>query len=214
MLKVTNKKIDFLTIFNNYLENLNTTSYNRYSDYGDWYDDEYDAYAESYINWWEQYDNEKSKRKKTKKKEDLVWDKEIGEFVPKSQYRKTHKKKQKAWLDSDEFDDYNDWEDYKSKNNNKDDAYTDEYKYIYFYPNVNLKSSKKEFNSLFEFDEFISQCDIDITDVDIHYLTQNKVIHCAAIEKLDGSQLLVVDNSYARLQLSVKEMKHIVQAEC
>lgn len=190
MLEVTEKKIDFDTIFKEFAKKPQS-SYSGYGygcfgvgDYDDdiygdvygcgcWGDDDYD--------WWDEYESYKAKKNKKKKKEEpLVWDKDKGEFVKKSELTKNNKKRKRIVEDDNDEYDSND-------------------KFIYFYKNMQSDDEKVTFKSLFEFDEFITNEDIDTDANTVQYLIENKLAHATFYTDRSGKKKLITANSHGNL---------------
>ena len=77
-------------------------------------------------------------------------------------------------------------------------SYTDDYKYIYFYTDINNPDSYELFNSLVKFDDYLTSSGIQISDYEVQKILNRDVSHCFA-QARDGELHLVSDHSYSGL---------------
>lgn len=218
MLRVTKNKINFKQIFENFLKKEEKSDRGAMQCmydtlFGECYDE----------NWWNQYEEEKTKRKHGKDSKDIVWCKEIGEFVTREEYDFLQsqeerykskrgcrgKKNKRNFVEYD--DDFFKRSDKKSKKKSKDTEYSlNKERWIYYYPNYTDKGKKIKLDTLFDLDAYLETNCIETTEADVDFMMKNSTIHCTSIRKADGKKMLVVDKSWGNLVFSVQEMESVV----
>lgn len=199
MVNITDEKIDFKSIFKNCITEIERKESEDYEDYMKEYYQMMFGDGDEYYDWYDDYQSLKDKKNKKNKEDELVWDKDLGQFIKKSAYKK--KKKSRV---TDDLNDEPKPKKNKKKKKNEDTVVDllykgEEKKFIYFYPDVNKRDSRNEYNSLFELDAFLDSENIDIDEETIQFLLHHPVIHCAVKETEHGLKLLVCENSWGNL---------------
>ena len=188
MIILKNKKPNFKELFLTYINTCKTPTY--YDYYDDWYDDYSDFYNEGLYSY--PYANS------------------ILDFYEDRYYNKSNKRKHKSVSKHEVKSKV------KNKGNKKD---TDIFKFdnlelmdsdkmIYFYHNVNNPDKNVDlFYSVYDFDQFLTEHGIEISDSEIQKIINREISHCCLdpISLTLGMKEILSDNSYGSLRWACAE---------
>lgn len=174
MLKLRNKKPDFKKLFNDYLERYTELENEYYNNlFFNYYDDDYDDYYNG------DYYFGTTKSKKNLFKYNKSKNKSKSNFVSLGLNNRYSSKKKNRY------------------NRNDDD------KLIYYYSDIDSPSGNtKVFYSVYDFDKFLDEEGIFVSDDEIDNLLSRDVSHCCIDPKSyeSGRLSLITDTSYGNLR--------------
>lgn len=186
MLVLKKPRLDFNKIFKNFLSSYVPVSYN----YNNFWDDDYsDYWDDDYLNYIHDsyYPHVHSHKigntctvKKGKKKKSKIYDN-----ASYKSSKSLNKKKYGRYNDLDSSIGY--------------DAKT-----IYYYRDINDPNDYEEFYNLFDFDEFLRDNGIKITEYEVQKILNRDVSHCCCINQF-GEPYLLSDNAYGTLYFEANE---------
>ena len=190
-------------LFSSYLKESSKLVYGR-SSYGNWWDDEYDDYSD----WWDSYYECYGTSSKNYGISHSCHN-DDDDYYP-SYRQKSFKKSSKRGIrgkgkkykgvtiyDSDSLDDDLPFtSDIDSDNTLASDVT------IHFYDDILNPDSKRTFNSLYDFEEFLDSENIYVSSTDQASLLRNKINHCCKDPNFKSSNMpwLITDPTYGGLR--------------
>lgn len=194
MIELKKCSSDITTLFAEYLEELSKPKYDYYGCgsryFDDWYDDEwdnyYDDYYDGYGNLFGGYHSHHSKKKRNTIDETAV--------VKKSHKRGKRGKKKNKCVPLYDYD--------------KDalSLYGSDEVTIYFYRDINNPDDKEIYYNLYEFNDFLEDNGIYVSDFEARQLMNRSISHCCidpSVIGIKSEPWLISDSSYGGLSWNV-----------
>ena len=195
MLILNKPRMDFGTVFKNFLKSYTPIIHNPYGCFFDDFETDWDDEYLNYINdGLYNFGNGISYSKPSKKSK------------PKNRSRYKSYGKNKS--SKNKLGRYNDIHSYNNYDDYDDDldfsCLGREAKTIFFYKDINNPDDYEEFYNLFDFDDYLRSNGIQISEYEVQKILNRDISHCCVTNK-DGEPWLVSDHNYGSLYYEASE---------